>query len=65
MYYLKLYKFEIVFSVIGALLGYVYYAKIGCVSGTCAITSSPINSTIYGAVLAYLVVGIFKKKSKN
>ncbi len=66
MYYLKLYKFEIVFSVIGAILGYIYYAKVGCISGTCAITSSPINSTIYGAILAYLVVGIFKqKKSKN
>lgn len=66
MYYLKLYKFEIIAGVIGAILGYVYYAKVGCVSGTCAITSSPIISTLYGALLGYLLLGVFKpKKSKN
>tara|TARA_R110000765_G_scaffold56371_1_gene111190 strand:- start:1 stop:147 length:147 start_codon:yes stop_codon:yes gene_type:complete len=34
--------------VIGALEGYIYYAEIDCISGTCAITSKPINSTLYG-----------------
>jgi len=66
MYYLKLYKFEIIASIIGAVLGYIYYAKVGCVTGSCAITSSPINSTLYGAVLGYLLIGIIKpNKNKN
>lgn len=66
MHYLKLYKLEVIAGVVGAILGYIYYAKVGCVSGTCAITSSPIISTIYGAILGYLVIGIFKpKQSKN
>ena len=35
---------------IGALGGYLYYYFIGCNNG-CAITSSPINSIAYGAVI--------------
>ncbi|MFQ6612440.1 MAG: DUF6132 family protein [Fidelibacterota bacterium] len=37
--------------VIGSGLGYGYYHFIGCNSGSCAITSNPLNSTIYGAVV--------------
>lgn len=49
-------------SIIGGLLGYLYYYFIGCTSGTCTITSKPINSTIYGAILGGLIVSLFKKK---
>lgn len=52
----------------GALAGYFYWQQVGCVSGTCAITSKPLNSTIYGAVLGALVFGLFRdlfKKSKS
>lgn len=38
---------------IGALGGYLYYYFIGCSNG-CAITSSPTNSTAYGAVIGAL-----------
>ena len=65
MLVLKKYKLEIVGIAFGAMLGYLYYAKIGCVSGSCAITSSPINSILYGAVMGYLVLGMFKKNNKN
>ncbi len=34
---------------IGAILGFAYYYFIGCSSGTCPITSNPINSILYGA----------------
>ncbi len=34
---------------IGAILGYAYYYFIGCSSGTCPITSNPINSILYGS----------------
>ncbi|MCB0510058.1 MAG: hypothetical protein KDC82_04785 [Bacteroidetes bacterium] len=62
---LKTYKFQFVAILIGAGLGYAYYANIGCSSGTCAITSSPINSTLYGAMMGYLFLGIFKKDKKQ
>ncbi len=48
----------------GAVLGYGYYFFIGCRTGTCAITGSPVNSTIYGAVMG-LVLSFPAKKSEN
>jgi hypothetical protein len=40
---------------LGALGGYLYYLHIGCVSGTCPITSQPLNSTMYGALMGGLL----------
>jgi phage shock protein E len=37
--------------VLGAVGGFLYYQYIGCVSGTCAITSNPWLSTGYGALI--------------
>jgi Family of unknown function (DUF6132) len=37
--------------VIGAVSGYLYWYFAGCESGRCAITSSPVNSTLYGSLL--------------
>lgn len=45
---------------IGAISGYLYYHFVGCASGTCAITSKPLNSTLYGAMMGGLVFNIFK-----
>ncbi|WP_044262731.1 DUF6132 family protein [Saccharicrinis fermentans] len=42
---------------IGAVLGYAYYYFIGCSTGSCPITSNPINSILYGG-FAGLVVSI-------
>jgi len=50
--------------IIGAIAGYFYWQQVGCASGTCAITSKPLNSTLYGALMGYLLVGIFKKDKK-
>jgi hypothetical protein len=41
--------------IFGSVAGYVYWQQVGCSSGTCMITSKPLNSTIYGAVMGYLV----------
>ncbi|APQ16103.1 DUF6132 family protein [Maribacter hydrothermalis] len=51
--------------VIGAIAGYLYYAEIGCISGTCAITSKPLNSTLYGGLMGGLFCNIFIKPSKK
>lgn len=49
----------------GAVAGYIYWQQVGCSSGTCAITSRPINSTLYGALMGALLLGMFKKESKE
>jgi hypothetical protein len=54
--------------IVGAVGGYLYYAKVGCVSGTCAITSNPWMSTAWGGAFGYLVFDMFngrKKKEKQ
>ena len=53
-------KFSLIGAIVGAFLGYLYWNFVGCSSGTCAIISSPINSTIYGALMGFLIVGMFK-----
>lgn len=51
--------------VVGAIFGYLYYKFVGCASGTCAITSKPINSTLYGAVMGGLLFNMFIKTPKK
>lgn len=60
------YKLNIIGMVAGAIGGYLYYHFVGCASGTCAITSKPINSTLYGAMMGGLFFNMFhKEKSKT
>ncbi len=58
---IKKYGFTILGLFVGAIAGYLYYYYIGCASGSCAITSKPINSTIYGSITGGLLVNIFQK----
>lgn len=52
--------------IVGAVAGYFYYQQIGCVSGTCAITSKPLNSTLYGMLMGGLLFNLFAtSKIKN
>jgi phage shock protein E len=44
--------------VIGAIAGFAYYKFVGCPSGACPLTSNPIISTIYGAVMGALISGV-------
>lgn len=45
---------------VGGGLGFAYYRFIGCSTGTCPLTSNPVISTIYGAVLGALMAGSFR-----
>lgn len=49
---------------LGALAGFLYWKFVGCNSGSCAITSNPFNSTIYGAAMGGLLFSILKN-NKN
>jgi hypothetical protein len=40
---------------IGCIAGYAYYYFIGCSNGSCSITSSPVNSTIFGGLMGLFV----------
>lgn len=51
--------------VIGAAGGYIYYLKVGCVDGTCAITSNPWLSMLWGGVMGYLLFDMFRKKKQK
>lgn len=53
-----------VFTLIGVVGGYAYYALIGCSTGGCAITSNPYMSMAYGGLLGYLMPGFFVRKEK-
>lgn len=41
--------------VIGGVAGFLYYYFVGCNSGSCAITSSPTMSIIWGALLGLFI----------
>lgn len=58
---LKKNKLLVAGLITGSVAGYLYYYYVGCNSGTCAITSQPFNSTIYGAFVGALLFTSFKK----
>lgn len=52
---------------LGAIGGFLYWNFVGCSSGTCSITSKPLNSTLYGALLGGTLLSTFTpdQKQKN
>ncbi len=51
-------------ALLGGISGFLYWKYVGCMSGTCKITSSPVNSTIYFGLLGALCFEMFKKEKK-
>ena len=49
----------------GGVAGFIYWKYVGCLTGTCAITSNPLRSTIYFAMMGAFVFGLFKKSKKE
>ena len=50
------------FTMGGALAGLAYYHFIGCASGSCPITSSPVGSMLYMGLIGWLLSGLFRKE---
>lgn len=65
MNYIFKYKFIIIGVILGAISGYLYYYYVGCANGTCAITSKPVNSTLYGALMGGLLFNMLKKENQT
>lgn len=55
----------LLFTLGGAIAGYAYYALIGCSTGACAITSSPVRSTLYFALVGFLLSFVFRKGCRD
>ena len=65
---LKKYRLAIIGLFVGAAGGYLYYALVGCSTGTCPITSNPWRMSLYGALIGMLLLDMFRKeppKSRN
>ena len=59
------YKLYLAGALVGALGGFLYWKFVGCVDGTCAITSSPWKSTAYFAVMGAVFFGLFRKSKPS
>lgn len=59
------YKWKLVGVLIGASVGFAYWYFIGCVSGTCPIQSHWQSSTLYGALIGYILPNSPKKAKKK
>ncbi len=65
MNFFNKYKITLIGVLVGLIGGYLYYHFVGCASGTCIITSKPINSTLYGGLLGGLLFNSFQKEKSN
>jgi len=58
-------RIQIIFLLIGAIGGFLYWRFVGCNSGTCVIKSVWYWTTLWGAAVGYLVgdfIGDFVQK---
>lgn len=63
--FFKKYKLTLIGMVVGAAGGYAYYYFVGCNSGSCAITSNPLNSTVYGVLMGGLAFNMLESGNKK
>lgn len=63
--FLRKHALTILGIVIGGVAGYFYYDYKSCASGTCPITSNPLNTILYGAVMGALLLNIFERDKKT
>ena len=59
------YKLELIGVVLGSITGWCYWYFVGCASGTCTITSSPLNSSLYGAMMGGILASMLRKDKKE
>lgn len=60
--FIQKYKLGIAGMVLGAIAGYLYWKYIGCLTGTCAITSNPVRSTAYFGIMGGLIFSLIPKQ---
>lgn len=64
--FVKKYRLTLIGILAGMVAGFFYWRFIGCASGSCPITSSPVLSILWGALIAGLLFNIFEhRKTKG
>lgn len=63
--FIKKHRLTTLGIIVGSVGGFLYWRFVGCTSGTCPITSSPLMSTLWGAILGGLLFDMFKKKDNK
>jgi hypothetical protein len=58
---------NIIFTVLGALCGFLYAHYVGCITGTCPITSNRFVATVFFSFFGYIlsIESKSKKEEKN
>jgi len=51
----KGFRYKLVFAMIGAIVGFLYWKFVGCADGTCLIKSVWYFSTLWGMAMGYLL----------
>ncbi|OFX84319.1 MAG: hypothetical protein A2W99_00950 [Bacteroidetes bacterium GWF2_33_16] len=65
--FINKHKFSLLFLVPGIIAGYLYWRYVGCLSGTCPITSNWHSMVLFGGLIGYFVGDIIDDylKKKN
>ncbi len=64
--FLLKYKWKLAGLLLGTLAGFAYWYFIGCTSGTCPIQSHWQSSSLYGALIGFVLApGISKPKKEE
>jgi hypothetical protein len=50
----------IIGTIIGGIVGYLYWKNIGCSTGSCAITSVWYKSTLYGMFMGGMIFDLIR-----
>ena len=59
------YKLTFIGVLAGGIAGFLYYYFIGCANGSCIISSRPLNSALYGAIMGGLLLHGARKNNKK
>lgn len=48
-------KIYLLGGIFGAIGGYIYWANVGCETGTCRLKSSPVATILFGTIIGLLL----------
>ena len=51
----KTFRYKLLFTILGAIGGFLYWKFVGCISGTCPIKSVWYLMTLWGTAMGYLL----------
>jgi len=57
-------KITLILTIVGSLLGFAYASFLGCDSA-CSLTSSSLNTSVYGAFAGFILAFPINKKIKK